>query len=324
MTNHPHKEALMKNRTVQKSFSVCFAVCLMLMILPGSVFSWDLAAHTFMEEHLFKKQDQADVSVMYNRIYGAGAMDMFNNVFTSPYLDFANYLHDPNSENFLKAWTAAVTREEKAFAYGFAGHNNRWGMDSTAHISGITFGRGEGYVIAKAKILAAHIKPIFESQGFFLPDDVLLSVCHYLVEAGVDMLVREIDPTVGTKLIAAAYSRSNQVPELLVNAFKGDFSAIDPNAEQTIRTAEANFRVSTMAYGWALTQDNAFDLVAQGLATTGAVYLGLPPEAVPGLVPLVKQGMGGAMMICAPDFERELRATTGWVNGNLSSEGVVW
>ncbi len=317
----------MKNIEMGRSSVIWCAVGLMLLIMPGVALSWDLAAHTYIEEHLYKMQGQTDMTIMNNRIYGAGALDIFNNNFTSPYLDFANYLHDPNSENFLKAWTAAVTSEEKAFAYGFVGHNNSWGMDSTAHISGITFGRGEGYVIAKAKILAGYLKPAFESQGFFLPEDVLLNVCHYLVEAGVDMLVLKIDPNVGNKIFTAAYSRSDQVPALLVRAFGADFSAItgDPqNIGQLIFAAEGAFRVSTMGYGWALMQPNAFDLVAQGLATNGATYLGLPPEAVPSLVPLVKQGMAVAMMICAPDFKRELQATTGWVNGRLSSKGIVW
>jgi hypothetical protein len=30
------------------------------------------------------------------------------------------------------------------------------------------------------------------------------------------------------------------------------------------------------------------------------------------------------MMLCAPDFEKELKATTGWVNGKLSAAGVTW
>ena len=318
----------MKNQATKKILLVFCAACLMLATAPGAALSWDPATHVYIEEHLYKKQGQTDGAVLYNRIYGANAIDIFNNNFTSPYLEFAAYLHDTTRDNFLKAWEKAASREEKAFAYGLVGHNNTWGMDSTAHISGFTYGRGEGYVIAKARVLAAMLGPEIEAQlGRDLPDDVLLNVCHYLVESGVDFLVRSLDPTIGNKLMAAAYYRSGQVPALLINAYAADFSGLAggaENAAQIIATAEGAFRVSMMGYGWALTQDNALDLVADELAKIGADYLGLPPGSAEALAPVAKQGILAAMELCTPDFEGELRATTGWVNGNLSSERIAW
>jgi len=301
--------------------------CLLVVLVPGAALSWDLAAHAFIEQHLYKKQGQTDIAVLQNRIYGAGALDLFNSTFTSPSVEFAAYLHATTADNSLKAWEMAASREEKAFAYGFAGHNNAWGMDSTAHISGVTSGRGTGYVIAKAQVLAVMIKPVLDEAGLNLPDAVLVDVCHYLVESGVDLLVRSLDPTIGSKLMAAAYFRSDQAPALLINAYASDFSALagsPENAAQIIATAEGTFRAKMMGYGWALTQDNALDLIADSLAETGAIYLGLPPDYAEVLEPVVKQGILAAMMLCAPDFERELRATAGWVNGRLSSERIIW
>jgi hypothetical protein len=318
----------MKNMGMMRVASTVMAVLVMSMLMPGRAHSWDPATHAYIEEHLYKKQGQLDDGVLYNRIYGANAIDIFNNNFTSPYLEFAAYLHDTTQDNFLKVWEKAETKAEKAFAYGFVGHNNTWGMDSTAHISGITFGRGQGYVIAKAHILAAMLKPSLEAQlGQVLPDDVVVNICHYLVESGVDFLVRSMDPSIGNKLMAAANSRSNEVPTLLVNAYKDDFSALagsPENAALLIATAEGYFRFSMMVYGYALTQDNALDLVAGGLAKVGVDYLGLPPGSEAALVPVVKEGIFAAMTLCAPDFERELRASTGWVNGKLSSNGISW
>jgi hypothetical protein len=279
----------MKKMGLMKVAPIVMAVIVMSMLLPGRAHSWDPATHAYIEEHFYKKQGQLDDGVLYNRIYGANAIDIFNNNFTSPYLEFAAYLHDTTQNNFLKVWEKAGTKAEKAFAYGFVGHNNTWGMDSTAHISGITYGRGEGYVIAKAHVLAVMLKPSLESQlGRELPDDVVVNICHYLVESGVDFLVRS--------------------PE---------------NAALLIAAAEGQFRYSMMLYGFALTQDNALDLVAEGMAAVGAEYLGMPGSEA-ALVPVVKQGIFAAMTLCAPDFERELQASTGWVNGKLSSNGISW
>jgi hypothetical protein len=317
----------MKKMGLMKVAPIVMAVIVMSMLLPGRAHSWDPATHAYIEEHFYKKQGQLDDGVLYNRIYGANAIDIFNNNFTSPYLEFAAYLHDTTQNNFLKVWEKAGTKAEKAFAYGFVGHNNTWGMDSTAHISGITYGRGEGYVIAKAHVLAVMLKPSLESQlGRELPDDVVVNICHYLVESGVDFLVRSMDPSIGNKLMAAANSRSDEVPTLLVNAYKDDFSALagsPENAALLIAAAEGQFRYSMMLYGFALTQDNALDLVAEGMAAVGAEYLGMPGSEA-ALVPVVKQGIFAAMTLCAPDFERELQASTGWVNGKLSSNGISW
>lgn len=318
----------MKNRIDQKLLVMFLVFCMTLVLTPAVAFSWEAGTHAYIEEHLYKKQGQTDPVALYNRIYGANAIDIFNNNFTSPYLEFQAYIHDTTQDNFMKAWDKAVSRNEKAFAYGFVGHNNSWGMDSTAHVSGVTFGRGQGYVIAKARELAIALKPMLESQaGLNLPDDVLLNVCHYLVESGVDFLVRSLDPAIGNKLMAAAYYRSEEAPALLINAYAADFSALagsPENAAQIIATAEATFRASMMGYGWALTQDNALDLVSAGLAKIGASYLGLPADSAEALVPIATQGILAAMDLCAPDFEAEIKATTGWVNGNLSAEGIAW
>ncbi len=318
----------MNKMGLMKVASIGIVTLILSALTPGRALCWDAATHAYIEEHFYKKQGQLDDGVLYNRIFGANAMDIFNNNFTSPYMEFAAYLHDTTQNNFLKVWEKAGTKAEKAFAYGFVGHNNSWGMDSTAHVSGITFGRGEGYVIAKARVLSGMLKPPLESQlGRDLPDDVVVNICHYLVESGVDFLVRSMDPSIGNKLMAAAFYRSDDVPALLANAYAADFSALAGSPEkatQVILTAEGAFRASMMGYGWALTQDNALDLVAGGLAKVGADYLGLPAGSEAALVPVAKQGIFAAMTLCAPDFEAELQATTGWVNGNLSSAGISW
>ncbi|OPY77224.1 MAG: hypothetical protein A4E65_02822 [Syntrophorhabdus sp. PtaU1.Bin153] len=318
----------MKNMGIIRVCSVVMTILVLSALMPGRSHSWNAATHAYIEERLCKAQGQLDDGVLNNRIYGANAVDIFNDNFTSPYVQFAAYLHDTATDNFMKAWDEAGTGAELAFAYGFVSHNNTWGMDSTAHVSGITYGRGEGYVIAKAQVLTAMLKPLLEEQLGPLPDDVVVDICHYLVEYGVDFLVRTIDPSVGNKLMTAAQFRSEEVPALLANAYTVDFSVIAglslDDTEALIETTEGTFRVWMMGYGWALTQPNALDLVAEGLAEVGAEYLGLPPGSGEALVPTVKQGILTAMALCAPDIDRELRASTGWVNGKLSSHGISW
>lgn len=324
----------MKRRTRIRTIVLCSFLLVVVSMAAPAAYAWDPATHAYIESRLYKKQGRSDATILSNRIYGSYMIDIFNNDFSPTYVTFANYLHDPAQNNFMKLWDLAEPLDsgpQKAFAYGFVSHNNSWGMDSTAHISGRTFGKDSGYVWAKAEILAASLGPSLSDMGLPLPDDVLRDISHYLVETGVDFLVRGLDPSIGNKIIAAAYSRSSDIPDALVSAYTTDLAAIsgltpDTVAEK-IMQSEAEKQMYLIGYGWALTQENALDLVAQGLALQGLAYFdskGLPAPSQPLLEEVAKQGIMAAMWLCARDFQDEIMATTGWVNGRLSSEGVVW
>lgn len=317
-----------------RSVSIICIVMLVVGLLSPAAHAWDPATHAYIESRLYKKQGLSDDAILYNRIYGSYMIDLFNNNFSPTYVSFANYLHDPAQDNFMKLWNLAHPLEsgpEKAFAYGFVSHNNSWGMDSTAHIYGRTFGRDSGYVWAKAEILAAILGPSLSDMGLPLPYDILRDISHYLVEAGVDFLVRGLDPSIGNKIFTAAYTRSSGIPDTLVSAYKTDLSALSGLPPDTIaemiRQSETEKQMYLMGYGWALTQENALDLVAQGLALQGIAYFeskGLPAPPQPLLEQVAQQGIMAAMWLCAGDIQDEISATTGWVNGRLSSEGVAW
>lgn len=324
----------MKNLTRMRSIIVSLFILFLVILAAPAAYAWDPATHAYIESRLYKKQGLSDATILSNRIYGSYMIDIFNNNFSPTYVTFANYLHDPAQNNFMKLWDAAEPLDsgpQKAFAYGFVSHNNSWGMDSTAHISGITYGRGTGYVTAKAQILAAMLGPSLSDMGLPLPEDILQDISHYLVESGVDFLVRGLDPSIGSKLSAAAYTRSSNIPDALVSVYKTDLAAIsgltpDTVAEKILQS-EAEKQMYLMGYGWALTQENALDLVAQGLALQGLAYFeskGLPAPSQPLLEEVAKQGIMAAMWLCASDFQDEIMATTGWVNGRLSSAGIVW
>lgn len=324
----------MKNVTNIRMTIFVTIMALSALLLSSAAHAWDPATHAYIETHLYKKKGQSYEAILANRIYGSYMIDISNNIFADPYPSFSDYLHDPSQANFMKLWDLAKdlgSGPQKAFAYGFVSHNNSWGMDSTAHISGITYGRGTGYVTAKAQALGGMIGPAFSDMGMPLPDAVLQDVAHYLVEAGVDFLVLGLDPSIGYKIMLAAYARGNDIPQALVSAFTTDlaakYSLPEPIVEQMILQAEAGKQEYLKMYGWALTQPNALDLVAQGLAVQGAAYFAsqgygqIPPDL---LAPVAKEGIIAAMWLCAGDFQDELSATTGWVNGRLSSEGIVW
>jgi hypothetical protein len=321
----------MKYIGITKIASIIIVVLVMSILTPGRSYSWAPGTHAYIEKHLYKQKGKLDGDILNNRIYGATALDIFNFSFNSPYPQCSAYLHDPEHPNFLKVWENASL--QRAFAYGFVSHNNTWGMDSTAHFSSITYGRGEGYVIAKASVLAPLLKETDEFKtlelqlGTELPDAVVLNVCHYLVEYGVDLLVLNMDPSIGNTLRTAALGRDSAVLTLLIASYADDQGfkdLVDPrDAAEFITEAEAIFRNSMLMYGVALrpSADNALNNIAGFLAVLGEDYLNIPAAL---LLPVVTRGLEIAMDICASDFERELRASTGWVNGKLSSNGISW
>jgi hypothetical protein len=315
-------------KTIKKVLVLVLMNGLMLILTASAGFAWNAATHAYIEENLNKKTGKSTPDILNNRIYGANALDLFNDNFYLPYLAFADYFHSTSEEYFLKAWQIASNKDEKAFAYGFVSHNNKWGMDSTAHISGKTYGKDTGYVIAKAQALAAILRPYLPEEMSAIDEETLVNLCHYLVESGVDFLVREKDPLIGSKLMNAAYARSESVPTLLANAYKADFAYIaiisENEAANTIIEAEENFQASMIGYGWVLAQDDALDYVAAGLADVGLSYLELPEVYRLMLEGVAMQGILAAMELCRSDFERELKADTGWGNGKLSSAGVTW
>jgi hypothetical protein len=283
-----------------------------------------------------KQQEKLDdFGILNNRIYGATALDIFNFSFSSPYPQCSAYLHDTENPNFLKVWDALKVSEntslQRAFAYGFVGHNNTWGMDSTAHVSGITYGRGEGYVIAKAIMLVPLLKETDEFKtlelqlGGELPYEVMLNVCHYLIEYGVDLLVLNMDSSIGDTLSTAALSRDHDALTLLIAAYADDQGFKDlvtpRDAAGFITEAETMFRNSMVLYGGALSAKCPRKKIAEFLAVVGENYLNIPAAL---LEPVVTRGLEISMDICASDFEREIKASTGWVNGKLSSNGISW
>src|SRR5512135_1195443 len=156
----------MKRPGFYRTCFIVFAAILFVAVYSAQALAWGWATHAYITFHLTKK-NRLDAA------YGAVAPDIFNNAFDNPCL--SGTMQDKMHQEFLPVWTSTVASKNarlKAGAFGFVSHNEVWGDDVTAHHSGLTYGQGEGYVIAKAEQLRAILQQVPEFQALALPDDV--------------------------------------------------------------------------------------------------------------------------------------------------------
>ncbi len=302
------------------------AIFLMVFFLSAEALPWSAATHAYIEDQLGKKREPDN----NNEIYGGIVPDLFNYLFDYPsYLD---YLYSQTHDEFLKVWDASRRGLAMSVAYGFVGHNNVWGTDSTAHHLCLTCGTGEGYAIAKAKQLLA-IAPLPSELG--IPAEVAIEILHEIVENSVDILVsKKTDPLIGQKIITSAIIRNPQFPLLLVKAYAKDFSAYAGlsyfEAAKFIIAAEKEFRKNLICYGQILTQDEvtAIQLISENTADLAEAFLGIygiqisvPKEQV---VEIIISYMNLATSICEHDYQDEIAATIHFVDHQLKANGITY
>lgn len=307
--------------------TMLYAALMVSLLIPSAAFSWGSAVHAYIDSKLETRWKLLNG----NQMYGAMAPDVFNFSFDQP--AYMGFLYAQTHTNFLKVWYEADSRPAKALAFGFVSHNDLWGADFTAHHSGITFGQGQGYIIAKAEALKVILGPLLQNAGLGLPDPVVMEVSHNLVESGVDILMRHVDPKIGLKVIAAALPPHPNMPLLLVKAYAGELAGYAGISEQEaakfIMKAERQYRKITVLYGQALTLDDAeaVQALAGQLADFAEAFLAaygitLPPGA--DLTPLLAFGISQGMMLCADDFAQEVAATTAFVDDQLDLHGISY
>ncbi|MDH5767688.1 MAG: hypothetical protein OEZ31_01850 [Nitrospirota bacterium] len=243
---------------MKKTIIVLGIIFLAVGFISSNAFSWGSATHAYIDDQLGKK----GVPKNTNEMYGGMAPDVFNYMFNNP--EYLNFLYYQTHNEFLKVWDVARFETGKALAYGFVSHNDIWGADSTAHHAGITFGATEGYAIAKAYVLMGILEQVPEYQALGLPEPVALEVSHNFIEAGVDILIKRIDPVIGQKVVSSALLRSSAFSLFLVKAYAKDFSEYAGisylEAVKIITSAEREFRKTTILYGQVLSQDEAIAL----------------------------------------------------------------
>lgn len=283
-----------------------------IVLFPTAAFSWGSAVHAYIGDQLAARGGLLNE----NEVYGSMAPDLFNFRFDKP--EYREFLYAQTHENFQKVVDEAKSQPAMALALGFLSHNDVWGADSTAHHSGITFGLGKGYVIAKAEILLSYLNSIQEYVDLEIPVPVGMEIAHQLVEDAVDILMKRVDSKIGEKMIAAALSPHPNMPLLVVNAYAGDLASYagisEREAAKFIVSSDRQFRNVSILYGQALTldEDAAAQALAEQLADLAQAFFAAygitwPPEVDP--IPLLQLGIGQAMLLCENDFEDEVAAT---------------
>jgi hypothetical protein len=335
----------MKGKVTKMAFKMPVFICLLLIMAPAVAFSWGDATHVYISDRVKARLGFNHV----NERWGSLGPDIFNFIFDPNLCPtwLAKQTHgttDPDSSDpysFMKVWNAAGTAPEKALAYGFVTHNEAWGADRTAHVSGLTSGQAEGYINAKAmELLETPLDPtqphptfaeVFEAIGAN-PEQQLI-IAHVIAEYAIDiMLKNDVDHLIGRKVRLAARYRSQKFPGLLVEAFAADYVAncpgIDlPTAAYIITSAEAEYRIGMISYGLAISQPEpvAVQLIAEQIVALAPGFLGGELPEDPGVDPveLVKMAIYYSMVICS-DYMTEIDATVESIEDNLMSHGITY
>ncbi|MHC4618882.1 MAG: hypothetical protein ACYTEQ_14145 [Planctomycetota bacterium] len=314
---------------MKHKLTLSIAVAAIASFSSTSALAWGAATHSCLAHKLGNKFG----AMNRHEIYGALLPDMFNLLFDYPHQE---YLWTETHYEFMKLVDIANFAQAKALTYGFAGHNEQWGADYTAHIQALTLDTHEGYVIAKREILAPFledgIEAILNLQNIpyteQLVEELALLIADTAVETAVDILVsKNEDKAVGIRTFLAAESRGEFVPLLLCAAYAEDFAGeagmSTPQACAVILQTEKIFREYVKLYSIVLMQSNPLDLMAEigafliemRLEKEYGIGLGVPPEFVKGC-------LVGAIAIVKDDYSDELTATLDFIEGQLEDNGI--
>lgn len=286
------------------------ALAALILLLAPAASAWGPATHAYIAQRLPYAQ------LLWNgqKLYGAMAPDV--NSFLPPDLRIEGFLQTHYappvaSPGFLAVWDTAHTSIQKAQAIGFLSHNEMWGADSFAHNELAN----TGYVITKAGLLCDRLKAELTAAGLWNAYGAFITSenCHFVVEYGIDLLMKHKDPALGLRVSTAALLRSPEFPALLAKAYRSDPSITSDQWKQ----AEAEFRSFAVQYGFELQQPDsvAIPLIAEHLAAVAAKLGNLPPVA--GADTLIALALVDSMDLCKGDFSATIDAAVAGVRQNL-------
>mgnify|MGYP002682391418 CR=1 FL=1 len=221
----------------KRGWSLAVAAALGLAI-SADAFAWEKGTHAYIADLVRKKAGVLNIE----EIYGAMAPDAFNTLFTVPGLAFRDWLYEETHYNFMKVWNAIRMGREKSAAAGFLSHNNAWGADWTAHTSSLTLDPDKGYIVTKAELLHAILMNDEDYAALFGSDDVYpvaIEICHNLVEAAGDVILKRHDPDLGGKLIAIAIRPNDSIRRLMIRAYADDLAGFSYSTPFPLTRAEA-------------------------------------------------------------------------------------
>ena len=302
---------------------------LALIAAAPAAFGWGSATHFYMTDLIMKGNGVPQT----DELYGSMAPDVFNYMFDNP--AFLGFLQDQTHHEFRKVWLARRNGHERPDAYGFVAHNDTWGEDSTAHHNSRTLLPTEGYVITKAKALHAYLWANSQDYRDFallgVDESTYIELCHEMVEAAGDILIAQVNPNLGKRIVKSALRPAKDMQNLLVRAYLDDFVAYassismpltNDEAKALILANEQGFRQSMVAYGALLQEDQATmiqgmvsiysGMISQYLAALGIT---LPPGT--DVSPLIEAAIGVGLQLIQGDYMREVFATKNFVANQL-------
>lgn len=317
---------------MRKTIAVALGAVLATVVLVTPALSWEKGTHLYIADKL--KRQGAMNPLNADEMYGAMAPDIFNYMFELP-LDQYAFLYDRTHHYYQYIWKAVKWGFEKPLAFGFVSHNDTWGADSTAHHKALTTGFEEGYVITKATMLAGGIDwgALELAIGAPISLDVRIELCHNIVEAAGDIVLKRHYPQIGRNLIAAGSRSDKRFKALFLKAYLPDFMAAFSLDEATARTVllagEAAFRTyQVIMYGNLLLADEATviagiaiqfnELVGGYLVSRGVIT---DPSTLPDLTPVILGALTGAIALMENDYMTEVDATVGAVRAQMKRRG---
>jgi hypothetical protein len=320
---------------VKRSGSILLVFAVLWVTLAGTALAWEKGTHAYIADLLRKKGGAQNVEEMY----AAMAPDSFNYLFAFPGLAYRDWLYAQTHFDFMKVQAAAKTATDRSAGAGFLSHNNVWGADSTAHTDSLTLVDGEGYIITKAKALHQLLLGNSAYASYFGDPTVYpiaIEICHNLVEAEGDVILKQYDPDLGRKLLFLVNRPKPTIQNLMVKAYAADLAQFSSLTLYPISTvvaagfiaqAETEFRMGSIGYGYLLLGDDATliaNIVDQFKALAGAFLsaYGLPVPDEATLTDLITGGLSGAWYLCAGDYMTEVNATVDFVAAGLKSHKI--
>jgi hypothetical protein len=289
--------------------------------------SWEKGTHLYVADKLKRQGGMNPMN--QDEMYGAMAPDIFNYAFELP-ADIYAYLHDQTHDYYYNMWKAVKWGYEKPLAFGFVSHNDKWGADWRSR----TLDPGKGYIITKAEALSEGLAPywfmIEGALGGSLDDAIKLELCHNIVEAAGDIVLKRYYPQLGKNLVAAGSKSDKRFKNLFLKAYLPGLAALIGNedaARTLLLNGESAFRTGQVVmYGMLLQQDETTVLdgiTAQFNALVGD-YLGSkgipePETGWPDLTPVIQAALDGAITLIKSDYMLEVDATVNYVRAQMKT-----
>jgi hypothetical protein len=306
---------------MKKAMIGFLGVLMMVGGLVSTSLAWERGTHAFIAEQLRKGGGPNTIGAMY----ASTCPDAFNYMFTGQGALYRDYFYEMSHFQAMSLWDAAKTGPEKNAARGFVSHNNVWGADKTAHIGSLTLLPNEGYVITKAKMVDGYLSQTVPAYAALMGNapGVGLEICHQIVEAAGDMILKNADPTIGPLLMEIAKKPRPEVPTVMAKAYAAGLAAFSAGtavpmtfsqAAAFIMGAEAEWRQGMIAYGYLMQADDATfkaNLVEQfkALAAGFLAGFGIEPPAPEILQALIEGALDLSLYFCQADYMAEVQAT---------------